>query len=232
MSLPVVRPEAEKGQFGIFAKYWQPGTVKTRLAASIGAEAAARVHRACLETLLGRFAGIAGRCVLAFTPFERRAEFANVAGEQWALEPQESGDLGRRITRHFALAFAGGAAPVVLIGSDSPTLPAALVLEAFDRLTTGADAVFGPTDDGGYYLVGLSRPMFELFEGIAWGTSDVWPQTIERAAGCRYDVLARWYDIDTHADLARLHDELANNVDAQFADLWQVLRDIYREDAT
>lgn len=217
-------------QFGIFAKFWQPGAVKTRLAATVGEAAAARVHEACLRTLLERFAGVAERCVLAFAPADRRPEFAAVATERWALEPQDSGDLGRRMASHFALAFATGATRVVLIGSDSPTLPAASVDEAFDRLSTRADAVFGPSEDGGYYLIGLSRPMAELFQGIPWGTGDVWPQTLKRlAAGCRFDVLTPWYDIDTFADLGRLREELGSDNNPQFANLRQIVREVCRE---
>lgn len=214
-------------QFGIIAKYWQPGEVKTRLAIELGAEPAAELHRACLQTLLHRFAQIGDRRVLAFTPADRGPQFATSAGAQWQLEPQSDGDLGRRIERHFESAFAAGATRAVLIGSDSPTLPEPMVAEAFGRLA-GADAVVGPSDDGGYYLVGLSRPISRLFDGIAWSTPAVWPQTVERlkAAACRYHVLAPWYDIDTSADLARLRAELACDAHEDFAVLRQVVREI------
>src|SRR5487761_1256296 len=110
-------------QFGIFAKYWQPGHAKTRLAATIGAEPAAQIHRACLETLLGRFARTGDRRLLAFTPAHRRPEFAALAGPRWQTEPQSAGNLGLRIERSFSSAFATGATHVLLMGSDSPTLP-------------------------------------------------------------------------------------------------------------
>ncbi|HQU42760.1 MAG TPA: TIGR04282 family arsenosugar biosynthesis glycosyltransferase [Pirellulales bacterium] len=209
-------------QFGIFAKYWQPGRVKTRLAGQIGAVAAAELHRACLDTLLRRFAHLGDRRVLAFTPPEARQAFADLAGRAWQAEPQCEGDLGDRIEAHFATAFARGATRVVLIGSDSPTLPDALVVEAFERLKR-ADAVVGPSDDGGYYLIGLARPLDGLFRGLAWSTPQVFRQTLERldAAGSKREILAPWYDIDTPSDFERLKSELAGERREVFAALRQ-----------
>jgi rSAM/selenodomain-associated transferase 1 len=207
-------------QFGIFAKYWQPGAVKTRLARYIGDDAAATLHRACLETLLVRFAQLADRRVLAYSPSERGREFAAIAGPSWQTQPQVSGDLGRRMSHYFATSFATGCSAVVLIGSDSPTLPQQFVNDAFDRLQS-TDAVLGPADDGGYYLIGLSHYVAEVFEGIDWSTANVRKQTLERftMAGCRCDLLAPWYDVDTPADLDRLRAELAGNSSHEFASL-------------
>jgi rSAM/selenodomain-associated transferase 1 len=158
---------------GIFAKHWQPGEVKTRLAASIGPEAAARLHRVFVETLLQRMAGVAGKCVLAYWPSERHGEFAALVREAaypfalldpsaaplaspWQLVPQSPGDLGARMEHFFQASFASGADRVVIIGSDSPTLPIEYVRQAFDELRR-SDVVLGPSDDGGYYLLGLAR---------------------------------------------------------------------------
>ncbi len=79
---------------GVFAKYWQPGRVKTRLAATIGDENAAQLHRLFLRALLRRLEPLGYRKVLAFTPVERRDLFATVGGEQWDLQSQGGGDLG------------------------------------------------------------------------------------------------------------------------------------------
>jgi len=209
-------------QFGIFAKYWQPGRVKTRLAGQIGATAAAELHRACLDTLLRRFAHLGDRRVLAFTPPEARQAFADLAGRAWQTEPQCEGDLGHRIEAYFATAFARGATSVVLIGSDSPTLPDEFIAEAFERLER-ADAVVGPSDDGGYYLIGLARPIDGLFRGLAWSTPQVFRQTLERlnAAGAKREMLAPWYDVDAPADLERLKRELAGERREVFAALRQ-----------
>ncbi len=176
----------------MFAKFWQPGEVKTRLAAAIGPGAAVQLHRAFVETLLGRMHGVAQRCVLAYSPSERRSEFAALVrgatlggresissppraveapsgsaatkptpdpfahASSWSLAPQSPGDLGARMAHFFQSSLAGGAERVVLIGSDSPTLPIEHVRQAFDELRRH-EVVMGPSDDGGYYLIGLVR---------------------------------------------------------------------------
>lgn len=211
-------------ELGMFAKHWEPGRVKTRLAAEIGHAAAAELHRLSLATLLRRFAAVGDARVLAYAPTDARDAFAGLAGDEWRLEPQCEGDLGRRIEAHFASTFSGGAACAVLIGSDSPTLPDSYIEDAFDRLAT-VDAVAGPCDDGGYYLIGLRQPIGGLFRDIAWSTPQVFTQTLERLcdAGVRYDVLRPWYDVDTQADLLRLRRELAQDQRPEFSELRQLV---------
>jgi uncharacterized protein len=196
-------------QLVVFAKYWQPGSVKTRLAAGIGDQPACRVYRAFLKCLLAQLGSLADRHVLAFWPEPRRAAFARLAGPAWTVEPQQGNNLGQRMSRHLAAALAAGAARVVLIGSDAPTLPPQLVQEAFRRLRT-VPVVLGPAADGGYYLVGVAGTVPPIFTDIAWSTADVWEQTVARlhAAACPFATLDPWYDVDTVADLVRLRDEL------------------------
>jgi glycosyltransferase A (GT-A) superfamily protein (DUF2064 family) len=100
---------------------------------------------------------------------------------------------------------------VVIVGSDSPSLPADRLRTAVHLLRSGGvDGVIGPSEDGGYYLLGLHVPCPELFVGVAWSTERVLAETLERAAraGRRLAVLAPWYDVDTMADLRRLAAEL------------------------
>src|SRR5262249_53420297 len=95
--------------------------------------------------------------------------------------------------------FARGHASAVVLNSDSPTLPTALLIEAADALTSsGERAVLGPSTDGGYYLLGLKTAHRRLFEGITWGTERVAAQTLERARELKLEVhmLPAWYDID------------------------------------
>jgi len=200
-------------QLGVFAKFWQPGEVKTRLASRWGAIAASQLYRGFLAATIHRFASLADRRVLAFTPVERRNEFAELAAGRWQLEPQSAGDLGERMRNYFAAAFAGGATHAVLIGSDSPTLPSEFVERAFVLLQTH-DVVLGPTDDGGYYLVGAANRVPSIFEGIAWSTPRVWDQTLARIrdAGISHAELPPWYDVDEPADLARLRLEMATRL--------------------
>ncbi|MDX2284047.1 MAG: TIGR04282 family arsenosugar biosynthesis glycosyltransferase [Bacteroidia bacterium] len=128
--------------------------------------------------------------------------------------PQRGNSLGDRIVSLCADVFADGAEQLSIVGSDCPHLPTAFLTEAFGRLSAGAEAVFGPTDDGGYYLVALSRPLPVLFEKIPWSTSDVLRTTLETAEreGIRTALLPGWYDIDTGDDLRRLRTDLRRGV--------------------
>jgi rSAM/selenodomain-associated transferase 1 len=208
--LPSVKPMES---LGVFAKYWQPGRVKTRLAAAIGDESAAQLHRLFLRALLRRLEPLGYRHVLAFTPVERRDLFAAIGGEQWDLQSQGDGDLGERMHRFLANEVSAGAGRVVVLGSDSPSLPLHYVTEAFEQLRR-VPVVLGPSDDGGYYLVGIASAsgIPAIFDGISWGTPNVWQSTVERlrAAGIEYAELPRWYDVDQLPDLLRLRDELAS----------------------
>lgn len=196
-------------QLGVFAKFWQAGAVKTRLAASLGHATASRLHRAFVACLVRRLEGVPADCVLVCSPAVHQADFRALAGPAWRVEPQVQGDLGRRMQQFFHRALACGAQQVVLVGSDSPTLPAEFVEEAFRQLHRRR-IVLGPAEDGGYYLVGVSGQVPDIFSAMAWGSNRVWDDTVRRldAAGCAYHPLPAWYDVDTRADLERLAREL------------------------
>ena len=97
-----------------------------------------------------------------------------------------------------------------MIGSDVPTLPSAVLGAALERLA-GADLVLGPSEDGGYYLIGLREPRAALFADMAWSTEIVFEETMRRASALGLDVglLPAWFDVDTAADLERLEAALA-----------------------
>lgn len=193
-------------QLGMFAKHWQPGEVKTRLAASIGHESAASLQRLFVQTLLCRFRNMADRRVLCFTPPEAADSFRQLDLASWTLEPQASGNLGTRMQRYFASGLSAAKPPrTILIGSDSPDLPLEYLQEALDKLRE-VPVVLGPTTDGGYYLIGLSQTVPPIFDDIPWSTSAVWPQTTARltAAGIPYHVLPGWYDVDDESGLNAL----------------------------
>ena len=199
---------------GVFAKYWQPGEVKSRLAADIGPDAAATLYRNFVTTLLDRLACTGDRRMLAYSPADRLVEFQNLLlalrrSEDWSLDSQSSGNLGNRMEQFFNDAFAAGASQVVLLGSDSPNLPTDLVDQAFSALGT-VPVVLGPTTDGGYYLVGVGRSTPPIFADIAWSTSSVFQQTIERLTtnSIPYHTLPEWYDVDHLVDLRRLQADL------------------------
>jgi len=197
-------------EIGLFAKYWEPGRVKTRLAAVLGAAAAARLHRAFLRCILSRLATQGQRRVLAVEPAEHLDEMAAEAGTAWEVESQSSGDLGERMQHYFGRAFARGADRALLLGSDSPTVPVAYLEQAAHALGE-VPVVLGPASDGGYYLIGLAGEVPRIFDGPDWGGPEVWQQTIDLLdrAGVAYASLPQWYDVDRPADLVRLHAELA-----------------------
>jgi glycosyltransferase A (GT-A) superfamily protein (DUF2064 family) len=105
-------------------------------------------------------------------------------------------------------ALAGGGDEVVLVGSDVPSLPPARITAAFDLLENGADVVLGPSEDGGYYLIGMRRLVPELFTGIAWGAGDVLGRTrgMAERAGLNVALVDPWYDVDRPEDLQRVAD--------------------------
>jgi rSAM/selenodomain-associated transferase 1 len=206
---------AAKRQLGMLAKYWARGAVKTRLAADSGTDWAARLYRCFVTTLAARLASFPARRTVAFWPPSRAAEFRRAIGPAWELEPQIEGDLGTRMQHYFHHALGTGqqqTRSAVLIGSDSPTIPTAVIEQAFTLLEQ-YPAVLGPTRDGGYYLVGLARLVPDMFDGIAWSTPQVWEQTTSRlnAQGLPYSTLPMWYDVDTVDDLQRLRDQLTSD---------------------
>jgi rSAM/selenodomain-associated transferase 1 len=188
----------------MFAKFWQPGAVKTRLAASLGPVRAAAIHRLFVETLMRRFDAVAGERAIVFAPPDAEAALQEVAGDRWRLLPQAAGDLGQRMKVFFAESLARFDR-IVLIGSDSPDLPIEYVSQAFEALGTH-DVVLGPAQDGGYYLVGAARQVPRIFDGIDWGTARVWEQTLAnlRSAARHWHELPSWYDIDDDGSLRAL----------------------------
>lgn len=203
-------------QVGVFAKHWMPGQVKTRLAAAIGHESAATVARLFIETLLDRLSGIADRSVIGYSPAESERSFRSLAGTSWRLQPQCAGDLGARMHHYFSSAFADGAERILLLGADSPDVPLEVVSNALDLLADHR-LVLGPTDDGGYYLIGASVEPPPVFEHMPWSRETLWEATTSHLSklgwreGTDWVALPAWYDVDTADDLARLNERLASS---------------------
>lgn len=195
----------------IFAKYAEAGLVKTRMVPPLTPTEAADLHEASLCTVCERVATLAGVEVkLVVTPDGRldavRKMTPPLAGDFW---PQGDGDLGDRLARAVRRAFDGGTDGVLLLGADSPTVP----IEFFNRATASLvdhDAVLGASEDGGYYLLALSRPVPSLFQGVAWGGPNVAEETRARAesARLRWIELPIWYDLDRFEDLKRARRDL------------------------
>ncbi|MDQ3625067.1 MAG: TIGR04282 family arsenosugar biosynthesis glycosyltransferase [Verrucomicrobiota bacterium] len=197
----------------LFLKFPEPGRVKTRLAKTVGAELAAAIYQRLVAAVIARVPGEM-ELVGLFDPPEKAGEV-----EQWMrrmaperslkLLPQAAGDLGRRLDQAFADAFAAGAGRVLVIGSDCVELDAAIFAEAGQALAD-CDLVVGPSEDGGYYLIGLQAPHPELFTGIDWSTRQVLAQTLVRAerARLRVHLLPKLPDVDTEEDWRRAESRL------------------------
>ncbi|MHB1845619.1 MAG: TIGR04282 family arsenosugar biosynthesis glycosyltransferase, partial [Deltaproteobacteria bacterium] len=174
----------------VFAKPPLPGRVKTRLAAEVGSEGAARLARAFLRDTLAAVRALPwAEPRLATTeraPFE--AELG--APEIWL---QGEGDLGRRMERVLRRALRGASAALA-IGADSPGMPLALLEGAREALAS-ADAVVGPSDDGGFYLLGLRRCPRGLLDGLPWSAPETFDRTLARLReqGLRTSLLPRWF---------------------------------------
>lgn len=192
-----------------YVKLPEPGRVKTRLAATLGTERAAAIYRRLTETVLRGIPAELEVWVMCEPP-ERGVEIAGWlrapgAGRTLRFVPQAVGDLGVRLERAFAAAFAEGYEAVAAIGSDCVELAPAHFAEAWQALATH-DAAIGPAEDGGYYLLALRAPHPGLFAGIAWSTAAVLPQTLDRAAaaGLCVHLLPTLHDVDTEEDWRRV----------------------------
>lgn len=216
----------------IFARDPIPNGAKTRLSPPLAPEDAAYLAEAFLLDTVETFVAMNGsRVSVAFTPADAFPRFRKLLGEEMVpwLNPQGSGDLGRRLLH----AFAGACPtwwPVAVIGSDSPDLPPELVEEAFRTLEADeVDVVIGPAADGGYYLIAARQAHPHLFHAIPWSTPGVLAATLQRAEETRLRtrLLPVWNDVDTAQDLARLRDRVRDEPPLVAARTRAVLRKLH-----
>lgn len=206
----------------IVAKYPDPGSVKTRLAAQIGAQPAADLYRAFLGDLAERFgaAQCDYRLLWACAPGQRKPEALRaVVGAHGDIIAQRGAEFAERLYHIACDAQAAGYRRLVIMSSDSPHLPAAAISAAFAALDH-ADVALGPAEDGGYYLIGLTLDAPgslrgappDLFRGVTMSTATVCAETLERAwaLGLSTALLEPTFDIDEPPDLARLWEALGH----------------------
>ena len=195
----------------IMAKQPVPGAVKTRLRPVLSDIDAAALYDSFLRDRISQVRSLNDtNPVIAHTPSESHPFFAELAPD-FRLLPQIGNDLSDRLTCMFQQLFDAGHDGVIATDSDSPTLPTANLQAAVDRLAAGcADLVLGPSDDGGYYLIGLRQLYPTLFDAMPWSTPQVYGETVGRAEalGLRVSSLAPWYDVDTPAEFERLRVQL------------------------
>jgi rSAM/selenodomain-associated transferase 2/rSAM/selenodomain-associated transferase 1 len=189
----------------IFTRYPEPGKVKTRLIPVLGKEGAASLHQAMTErTLMWAKSLSRKKPDLIEIWFEggNRQRMEEWLGPEFNYFPQGGGDLGERMARAFQENFQRGKKEVVLVGADCPELTTFHGQAAFDALKNH-DLVLGPTNDGGYYLIGLKRMVPKIFRSVAWGTDTVHHETQERAKnkGISVKNLNILHDVDVPQDL-------------------------------
>ena len=193
----------------VVAKQPAPGQTKTRLCPPLTPAQAAALYDCFLRDTLDTMRKVpdVGR-VIAFLPEEAQGYFNQLAPDM-ALVPQRGFSLGERLDNLLTEALANGAQRAVVMDSDSPTLPAAYLSQAFERLAD-SDVVLGPTRDGGYYLIGLKQPQPHLLRQVQMSTPNVLGDTLKlaEASGLAVSLLPGWYDVDTIADLRQLDREI------------------------
>lgn len=199
----------------IMVKQPTPGRVKTRLCPPLTPKEATDLYSCFLLDKMAQVRRLAAAApYLAFTPRGAESYFRELAGKEFSLIPQQGEDLGERLNHLSTHLLAVGHPGVVIIDSDTPSLPDGFLAEAIARMDDSrTEAVFGPAEDGGYYLVGLRRSVPALFQGITWSTPVVLEQTLRTAAdaGLRVHLLPSWYDVDTGKDLGRLARDLEDD---------------------
>ena len=187
----------------LFAKAPRPGRVKTRLIPALSAKDAAALYEAFVRDMWERLRAVApDSCFLysdaAWPPYVELAGARRVA-------LQRGDDLGQKLLHGFEEMSAQGYGRTLIVGSDSPTLPADYLRRGLDP-PASKDAVLGPTFDGGYYAVGCRVPEAAMFSQVVWSTPATLAHT-ERAfesVGWSMERLPPWYDVDTIDDLRRL----------------------------
>jgi len=189
----------------IFSRYPEPGTTKTRLIPTLGARAAAELQRDMTHHTLNiarQWASHPHQHIRVCFAGGDTQQMAACFGDDMDYLPQEDGDLGQRLHKAFQRAATENANAIVAIGTDCPQIDAATLQSAFNRLQQ-YDVVIGPAIDGGYYLIGLSKPVAALFKHIDWGSERVLAQTqdILNREGLRAAFLEEKEDVDEPEDL-------------------------------
>lgn len=186
--------------------------VKTRLRPLLTKEQCAELAGCFLTDTITNLASFLDHRIIAFTPDDGRSAIETLVANSPVFITQRGGDLGQRLDAAIADAFEMGFGPVIVIGTDSPTLPTEYLTRALGHLRSSEDGVaIGPTDDGGFYLIGVSRPYEGMFDCVSWSTDKTFEQTvtnIKTLGDVDLFVLPRWYDVDEPADLARLIAEI------------------------
>lgn len=201
----------------VMTKAPRAGHVKTRLQPPLTPEEAAQLNVCFLRDTAAAIKAASSAEVVGlgvYTPIGSEAAYIDILPAEFRLLPQRGDDFGERLAFAVEDLFRCGFSTVCLIDSDSPMVSSEIYARAVAALARSGDRVIlGPSDDGGYYLIGLKQNHRELFDGIDWSTERVLNQTIERAKqfGIKVELLPNGYDVDDRASLNRLCADLLND---------------------
>ena len=192
----------------LFVRAPELGKVKTRLEIEMDGPTVLRLYQCFVQDIIETLDTGVYHLTVYFTPSHREAAVRTWLGGMLPTRAQVGKTLGDRMRNAFSDAFARGVEQAVLLGSDLPDIDMRIIDTSFEFLRK-TDGVVGPAEDGGYYLIGLRKDMFngDLFSGIDWGTASVFRQTMDqfRAAGLNAYILPTRQDIDTHDDLVAFY---------------------------
>ncbi len=196
----------------IFTRVPYPGQTKTRLMPYLSGKMCAKLHTCFLKDIAGECRKVSADMFVYHTPEDKKGILRNIFGGECVYRQQCEGDLGLRMYRAIEEVLAEGYDSCVLTGTDIPEVTGAEIQYAF-RLLDVHDVVFGPTKDGGYYLVGMKEPVKEAFEKQTYGHGSVLEQTVSylkshREGNCTAGYVRSLCDVDTRADVAALRDRM------------------------
>ncbi len=210
----------------IMAKAPHPGKVKTRLSPPLTLDQAAAINTCFLRDTTANLASLAdkGACagVISYTPVGEEHLFEGLLPQGYRLLPQRGDGFGERLLTTAQDLLACGFSSVCLIDSDSPTVPREAFSMAVDALQRPGDRiVLGPSQDGGYYLIGMKQAHSAPFENITWSTPSVFAETVAaiQEIGTDLLILPLWYDVDDAATLSVLRAELIDGLQPAFTSL-------------
>ncbi|MBU1078035.1 MAG: TIGR04282 family arsenosugar biosynthesis glycosyltransferase [Spirochaetes bacterium] len=197
-----------------FIKYAEPGRVKTRLGSRIGLKRASELYRCFVMDILSLLRSLNKDVLIFYVPDTSLEKVRGWLGTKMRYFPQKEGaDLGERMAVSLESAFKLGYEKSIIIGGDLPDLSSDIILQAFKDLNDH-QSVIGPSDDGGYYLIGFNKKDYlnKVFQGIRWSTPEVFKMTMRIFNKEKYSVslLQKWHDIDTLEDLRNLYNNNRN----------------------
>lgn len=211
----------------IICKTPMPGKSKTRLSPPLAPEECAAISSCFIRDLARTIRSLADdgdvAAAAVYTPFGTEPVLRRMLPDGFHFTLQGDGDLGARLLKGTADLLDAGFGGAILVNSDSPTLPKAILRAAVDAVRQGAEngdnVVLSPAFDGGYTLIGLSRPHERLFDTMPWSTPQVYDLTLARAAEIDLPVVnvPGWYDVDDAKSYAMLEDEVLRGVPPSFA---------------